>query len=565
MFFLRSRINCLQSKTIDCKNCYKCIRHCPIKSISFASNKATIIQDNCILCGRCYLVCPQEVKVIRNDIDVVKNLFKNNKKVYVSLAPSFISYFSYTSMDEIINALKKLGFYSVEETAIGATIVKKAYDEMLNEKDRDVIISSCCHSINLLIQKHYPEARKYLANILSPMLAHGKDIKTRDPEAKVVFIGPCIAKKDEADSNPQIVDAVLTFKELESWFKEEGISLKEVEYDWKKEESKARLFPTTGGILRTMECSNKEFQYLAVDGVENSKRVIEDILNGKIHKCFIEMSSCEGSCINGPVSNKEKSVISSYIDINKSAGPKDFNVSKIGYKDISKNYYSIGVKEATPSEEEIEAKLIEMGKKEKSKILNCGSCGYDTCREKAIAIIQGKAALEMCLPYLMEKAESFSDNIVSNSPNGILVLDEELNIQSLNKTMCRIINIEKPSIVIHKNVSSILDPKDFYSALIGELVFRRKSYLSEYNKYIENTVVYDQKFHILLSIMKDITTEEINRQKHEEIVKKSLEITDKVVEKNMRAVQEIASLLGETTAETKVALNTLKETLKDDK
>ena len=489
---------CLQSKTIDCKNCYKCIRHCPIKSISFASNKATIIQDNCILCGRCYLVCPQEVKVIRNDIDVVKNLFKNNKKVYVSLAPSFISYFSYTSMDEIINALKKLGFYSVEETAIGATIVKKAYDEMLKEIDRDVIISSCCHSINLLIQKHYPEARKYLANILSPMLAHGKDIKTRDPEAKVVFIGPCIAKKDEADSNPQIVDAVLTFKELESWFKEEGISLKEVEYDWKKEESKARLFPTTGGILRTMECSNKEFQYLAVDGVENSKRVIEDILNGKIHKCFIEMSSCEGSCINGPVSNKEKSVISSYIDINKSAGPKDFNVSKIGYKDISKNYYSIGVKEATPSEEEIEAKLIEMGKKEKSKILNCGSCGYDTCREKAIAIIQGKAALEMCLPYLMEKAESFSDNIVSNSPNGILVLDEELNIQSLNKTMCRIINIEKPSIVIHKNVSSILDPKDFYSALIGELVFRRKSYLSEYNKYIENTVVYDQKFHILL-------------------------------------------------------------------
>ena len=556
---------CLQSKTTNCQNCYKCIRHCPIKSISFASNKATIIQDSCILCGRCYLVCPQEVKIIRNDIDVVKNLFKNNKKVYVSLAPSFISYFSYTSMNEIVNALKKLGFYQIEETAIGATIVKKAYDEMLNEDDRDVIISSCCHSINLLIQKHYPEARKYLANILSPMLAHGKDIKARDPEAKVVFIGPCIAKKNEADSNPQIVDVALTFKELDEWFKEEGITLKEVEYDWKKEESKARLFPTTGGILRTMECKNNEYQYLAVDGVENSKRVIEDIIAGKIHKCFIEMSSCEGSCINGPVSNKSKSVISSYIDINKAAGEKDFTEGVIGYKDISKNYYSIGVEEATPSEEEIEAKLIEMGKKEKSKILNCGSCGYDTCREKAIAIIQGKAALEMCLPYLMEKAQSFSDNIVSNSPNGILVLDEDLNIQSLNKTMCNIINIESASVVIHKNVSSILDPKDFYSALLGELVFRRKSYLSEYNKYIENTIVYDQEFHVLLSIMKDITNEEISRQKHEEVIKKSLEITDKVVEKNMRAVQEIASLLGETTAETKVALSSLKDTIKDDK
>lgn len=555
----------LQSKTTNCKNCYKCIRHCPIKSISFASNKATIIQDNCILCGRCYLVCPQEVKVIRNDVELAKSLIKNNEKVYVSLAPSFISYFSYTSMDELVNALTKLGFYKVEETAIGATIVKKAYDEMLEEKDRDVIISSCCHSINLLIQKHYPEARKYLANVLSPMLAHGKDIKSRDTNAKVVFIGPCIAKKDEASLNSDYVDAALTFKELDEWLKNKNITLKEVSYDWKKEESKARLFPITGGILRTMECKNEEYQYLAVDGVENSKRVIEDVLNGKIHKCFIEMSSCEGSCINGPVSNKEKSVISSYIDINKSAGKLDFKEGKLTYKDITKNYYSIGAKEATPSEEEIEAKLIEMGKKEKEKILNCGSCGYDTCREKAIAIIQGKAALEMCLPYLMEKAESFSDNIVSNSPNGILVLDEELNIQSLNKTMCRIINIEKPSFVIHKNVSSILDPHDFYSALCGEMVFRRKSYLSEYNKYIENTIVYDEKFHVLLAILKDITEEEVSRQKHEEIVKKSLEITDKVVEKNMRAVQEIASLLGETTAETKVALSSLKDTIKDDR
>lgn len=556
---------CLQSKTTNCKNCYKCIRHCPIKSISFASNKAQIIQDSCILCGHCYLVCPQEVKVIRNDVNVVKTLFKNNQKVYVSLAPSFISYFSYTSMDELENALKKLGFFAIEETAIGATIVKKAYDEMLSEKDRDVIISSCCHSINLLIQKHYPNARKYLANVLSPMLAHAKDIKTRDPEAKVVFVGPCIAKKDEADANKGIVDAVLTFKELDEWFKDENIALKEVQYDWRKEESKARLFPTTGGILRTMKCENKDYQYLAIDGVENSKRVIEDVLAGKIHKCFIEMSSCEGSCVNGPVSNKEKSVISSYIDINKSAGDKDFVEGKIGYKDIEKNYYSIGVSEATPSEEDIQAKLIEMGKEEKSKILNCGSCGYDTCREKAIAIIQGKAVQEMCLPFLMEKAESFSENIVSNSPNGILVLDESLNIQSLNKTMCRIINIEKPSVVIHKNVSSILDPEDFYRALGKELVFRRKVYLSEYDKYVENTIVYDEKFHILLSIMKDITKEEISRQKHAEILKKSLQITDKVVEKNMRAVQEIASLLGETTAETKVALSSLKDTLKDDK
>ena len=556
---------CLESKTTNCRNCYKCIRHCPIKSISFAGNKASIIKDSCILCGRCYLVCPQEVKVVRNDIDVVKRLINNGDKVYASLAPSFISYYSYTSLDEIEKALKKLGFSSIEETAIGATIVKKAYDEMLEEKDRDVIISSCCHSINLLIQKHYPSAKKYLANVLSPMLAHAKDIKTRDKDAKVVFIGPCIAKKDEADVNKDLVDAVLTFKELDEWLHNESIKLEEVDSDWRKEESKARLFPTCGGILKTMECSNKDYQYLAIDGVENSKRVIEDILAGKIHKCFIEMSSCEGSCVNGPLSNKNKSVAASYLDINKASGDKDFVEGQIGYHDIEKNYYSISVTEATPSEIEINAKLIEMGKQEKEKILNCGSCGYDTCKEKAIAIIQGKANIEMCLPYLMEKAESFSDNIVSNTPNGIMVLDESLNIQSLNKAMCKIINVPDMNYVLHKNLTAILDPTDYFKALEGKIIYCKKLYINEYDKYVENTIIYDRKFHVLLSIMKDITDEELAKQKHDEILKKSLEITDKVVEKNMRAVQEIASLLGETTAETKVALNTLKDTLKDDK
>ena len=556
---------CLQSKTTNCKNCYKCIRHCPTKTISFAGNKASIIKDGCILCGRCYLVCPQEVKIIRNDVATVKELFRNNQKVYASLAPSFVSYYAYTSLDEVEAALKKLGFFAMEETAIGATIVKKAYDEMLQEKDRDVIISSCCHSINLLIQKHYPAAKKYLANVLSPMLAHAKDIKTRDPEAKVVFIGPCIAKKDEADLNKGLVDAVLTFKELDEWLKEENIALAEAESDWKKEKSKARLFPTTGGILKTMECQNPDYQYLAVDGVEVSKKVIEDVLAGKIHKCFIEMSSCEGSCVNGPVSNKDKSVAASYFDINRAAGKKDFEEGVIGYPEIGKNYYSIGVTEATPSEEEIEAELIAMGKAEKEKILNCGSCGYNTCREKAIAIIQGKANLEMCLPYLMEKAESFSDNIVGNTPNGILVLDESLTVQSMNQAMCRLLNISSASLAVHKSIISFLDPSDFLKVLDGGSIYCKKTYLSEYDKYVENTIIHDKKFRILLSIMKDITKEELARQRHDEVLRKSLEITDQVVEKNMRAVQEIASLLGETTAETKVALTSLKDTLEDDK
>src|SRR5574344_1963704 len=216
---------CLTSKSNDCKNCYKCIRHCPTKSISFSNNQASIIHDECVLCGRCYLNCPQGTKVIRDDVEKAKQLIASGKQVIVSLAPSFVANYRGATIDTMRKALLSLGFSQVEETAIGATIVKKAYDEMLKEEDRDVVISSCCHSINLLIQKHYPDLLKYLADVMSPMVAHGQDIKKRYPDAVVVFVGPCIAKKDESDKNNKYVDAALTFIELTKWLDEVGIRL----------------------------------------------------------------------------------------------------------------------------------------------------------------------------------------------------------------------------------------------------------------------------------------------------------------------------------------------------
>ena len=216
----------LGTKKNDCKNCYKCIRSCPTKSISFVDNQASIIKDDCVLCGKCYLSCPQGAKEIRNDVSKVKDLINSGKKVIVSLAPSFLANYRNSSIRTMKEALKKLGFYDVEETAIGATIVKRAYDEMLNNDDRDIIISSCCHSVNLMIQKHYPECLPYLADVLSPMLAHGKDIKERYKDAYVVFIGPCIAKKDEVDiSKDNYVDVALTFIELDKMLQEANIMI----------------------------------------------------------------------------------------------------------------------------------------------------------------------------------------------------------------------------------------------------------------------------------------------------------------------------------------------------
>ena len=242
--------NCLTLKKSNCKNCYKCIRNCPVKAIRFSGNQAHIIGNECILCGHCFVVCPQDAKEIVDGTEKTRVLLQSGAPVYVSLAPSFIANYEGVGIESMRAALKKLGFADVEETAVGATIVKNEYERMLRDEQRDILISSCCHSVNLLIQKYFPSCLEYLADVMSPMQAHCLDIKKRHPEAKTVFIGPCVAKKDEADYYEGLVDAVLTFEELTNWFRAERIE-PERELD-NTPESRARFFPTTGGVLKTM-------------------------------------------------------------------------------------------------------------------------------------------------------------------------------------------------------------------------------------------------------------------------------------------------------------------------
>ena len=553
--------NCLTLKKSNCKNCYKCIRHCPVKAIRFSGNQAHIIGNECILCGQCFVVCPQDAKEIVNEVEKVKVFLQSGEPVVVSIAPSFIANYDGAGIDAMRKALKKLGFYDVEETAIGATIVKNEYERMLEEEDRDVIISSCCHSINLLIQKHYPSALEYLADVMSPMQAHCQDIKKRIPNAKTVFVGPCVAKKDEAQYYDGIVDAVLTFEELSEWFKEEKIELENIQDN--NDYSRARFFPTTGGILKTMN-DVKGYTYVAIDGVENCIQVLKDIQKGKIHKCFIEMSACVGSCVGGPVIEKyhHTSNIKDYIEVANYAGKKDFDVAQPKVVELKKTFTYIEQRNAMPSEMEINNILRQMGKFKPSHELNCGSCGYNTCREKAIAIIQGKAEISMCLPFLKDKAESFSDTIVNNSPNGLIVLNEQLEVQQINDSARKIMNIRSASDVLGDQVIRILDPTVFMQVIsTGRDIRDERVYLAEYKRYVEQTVVHDKDSHLLISIMRDVTDEEKEREKKEDISRQTIEVADKVVEKQMRIVQEIASLLGETAAETKIALAKLKESI----
>lgn len=556
--------NCLKLKKSNCKNCYKCIRHCPVKSIKFSGNQANIIGNECILCGQCFVVCPQNAKEIVDGTEMVRTLLHAEAPVVASLAPSFIANYDGAGIEALRRALKKLGFYDVEETAIGASIVKTEYERMLREDHCDILITSCCHSVNLLIQKYFPNELPFLADVLSPMQAHCRDIKDRLPGAKTVFIGPCVAKKDEAEYYAGITDAVLTFEELTQMLAAAKIAIEPMHDAC--EESRARFFPITGGILKSMAERTEGYVYMSVDGVENCIAALRDIEAGNLHRCFIEMSACAGSCVGGPVMEKyHPQPIRNYRAVAEYAGQKDFPTPKKDILALRKSFTAIEHKLPRPTDNELREILLQMGKKKPEDELNCGSCGYNTCREKAVAIYQGKAQISMCLPYLKDKAESFSDNIVNNSPNGLIVLNDDLEVQQINRSACRILNIPNASFVMGEPVVRIMSPVIFNDVkMTGKNVHDKRSYFAEYEKFVEQTVIYDREYRIFVCIMRDVSNEEKARQRKEKLSRQTVETADQVVDKQMRIVQEIASLLGETAAETKIALTRLKENITDD-
>ena len=295
--------NCLTLKKSNCKNCYKCIRHCPVKSIRFSGNQAHIIGNECILCGQCFVVCPQNAKEIVDEREKVKVLLNSGAPVIVSLAPSFAANYDGVGIDSMRVALKKLGFAGVEETALGATMVKREYERMLKEEQRDILISSCCHSINLLIQKYYPEALEYLADVKSPMQAHCLDIKRRMPQAKTVFIGPCVAKRQEG-LHDEMVDYVLTFEEVGALFNARGIVVEECEeHELERPSNEARGYAIAGGVSAAVEKlvgDRFEVRPVAINGLSpQGLKKLQSFVKGGCPGNLGEVMTCVGGCVGG--------------------------------------------------------------------------------------------------------------------------------------------------------------------------------------------------------------------------------------------------------------------------
>lgn len=541
-----------------CDECFKCLRFCPTKAIAFNANKRHIVDDLCIKCGQCLVHCKQGALTIHKDEHHVKTLLAGKAKVAVSVAPSFAGLFIMKEPTQMVTALRMLGFDYVEETARGAEIISQAYDKVLENQSMKNIITSCCPSGMYLLQHNFGKITDHAIPVVSPMIAHGKDMKARYKDVKTVFIGPCMAKKAEASEYKDAIDAVMTFKELEAWFCEEAIDLDELEvspFDTPSTQ-RGKAFPIGGRLS-----AQTHYRHMHLQGMEACNNFLEAIETDAISGFCAEINICSGGCLNGPeIPNQAPNPFTRMEKLLEYMDQKcvdEFN--EIPDIEIARQFSDMTYVNQALDESQVFNILIDMGKYTEKDQINCGACGYMTCYDKAVAVVKGYSDIDLCMDRLKHKVESLQSIIFDNSPNAICILDEEQRIQDINPSFNQIFNLDKIK----------LDGWPIH-AVIGSEIFEdlkvsdkkhvsQKLYLESVDKtFFMNLInIHDGKTYV--GILTDITFEE--RKKEEMTVMKSqtLDTVQEVINKQMRVAQEIASLLGETTAETKIGLNKLRD------
>lgn len=556
----------IQLKEANCKNCYKCIRNCDVKSISFQNDQAQIIEDDCVLCGKCTLVCPQNAKQIQSDVQKVQSMIDRGEKVYVSLAPSFVAGFPQGSFAGVVKALRRLGFAGVEETAIAATQVSLRYAEILEKGEVPNLITTCCPTINMLVEKYFPELIDQLASVPSPAVAHCRMLrKTYGPDCKVVFIGPCISKKHEAEVSGAM-DAVLLFDEVREWMRRESIPMDGEEDPEAREmhHTLSRVYPVPGGILKTIPLEKRQrYKAVAVDGLNRCIQTLKDIRDNHITGFVLEMSSCVDSCVGGPGLHEHGTPFllskSAVYDFSRRKPETPMPLTEAAQVNMAHVYHADVTPHRMPTEEELWDILRSIGKRTQADLLNCGACGYNTCREKAVAVFQGKANLHMCLPYMRERAESMSNIILDNTPNGLILTDSEFCILQFNHAAARLLSLDNACIGME--ISAFLNMEELGRIReTGAAVMGQRCKTAIYDVLVEQSVV-PVPAHEYLFLLKDISAEEESMKAMAKMRQETIQTAQQVIDKQMRVAQEIASLLGETTGETKAALLKLKATV----
>ncbi|MCI8623440.1 MAG: PAS domain S-box protein [Provencibacterium sp.] len=557
----------IKLNTRSCQSCYKCIRECPLKAIEFRDNMAQVIEEECVLCGRCVNCCPQNARILRDDFADVQGLIASGKPVYLSLAPSWVAWWRGHSFSAMSRALKALGFAGVEETAIGAAAVSREYASLMRHKRMDNIIATACPSVVMMVERHYPELIKMLAPVSSPMMAHAKLMRETYGDIKVVFAGPCLSKMEEV-SDPLaggMVNFALTFDSMDRWMEKAGVRVEEEDVEaCGVLEPVARLYPEPTGILKTLSPEDTAgYTPIAVDGLESCIDLLDSLKKEQPSGLFIEANLCAGGCMGGPIMRMH-GLSGALGEMYLNGGPDKADQNPAGSAGRKCSHPRVFQKRMPDypefSEEDIRRVLRQIGKFTPEDELNCSSCGYPTCRDKAIAVLRGKADISMCMPYLKTRAENISSTVLENSPNAILAFDEDLNVLDLNPRAEEIYGIKREE-AVGSFIPAFYGETGFEEARDQSVIVEKKVTLEDVGRTVEKSIVYIKEHRMYLAFVKDVTEEESRKEELESVRTHTAETAQRVIDKQMRVAQEIASLLGETTAETKVALNRLKSSL----
>ncbi len=559
-----------------CHDCYRCIRHCPVKAIRMYDGQAYVDNDMCISCGTCIRECPQHAKTYRRDAEKVKKFLSDYNKVAITIAPSYAAYYQTWQRKRLVAALRSMRFFHISETAVGAYYVAKKTKEYIDSHKGKAHIGSACPAVVSYIEKYEPKLVDNIIPVISPMAAHAKHLKAKlGDDVKIVFVGPCVAKKAEAQRNEyeNLVDVVLTFDELNQWFAEEKIDLKtfeESEFD-ELPLGDSRLYPLMGGSSRTgeMDTDILSAEIISVSGYDEIEESL-DMAKSTSGTVVIEPLFCSQGCINGPGVEQKENIFE------RKKRVLTYAKNRITYDSTSQAedlYDSLELcSEFTQerpvvvpkfSEDEINSVLEKTGKTKEEDHLNCGSCGYNTCREKAIAVLMGMAELNMCLPYVRKIAEQRTDRIIETSPNGIVILDLRLNIIHTNNAFRKF--FQATHSVNGKHISYLMDPEPFQKVASGdsdklELTVRHDRYGITCHQIIYK--LKEEKQYV--GIFVNITNSLADKVQLSSLKRKTIMQAQELFDHQVTMAQNIAKLLGESTARGEELVENLMQLAEDE-
>ncbi|MGE4564395.1 MAG: [Fe-Fe] hydrogenase large subunit C-terminal domain-containing protein [Victivallaceae bacterium] len=545
----------------SCQDCYKCVRYCPCKAIRVTGGRAAVIPELCVSCGRCVQVCPAGAKKIRPDMSRARYLLGRGKKVYASLAPSFVSFFRDLPREKLIAGLLKLGFAGVSETALGAEIVSAESARLLETAEPGIYLSSACPAAVEYFRKYTPRYAARITPLLSPLLTHCRMLRREfGDEIAIVFFGPCAAKKLEADRHPELLDLALTFEDLVEWFAAEKIDPAKLDGGnaafVPRDAAEGRIYPLEGGMNDTLRGGNQHVHYLALSGLLNFERVMRQDPDGadrRDGKFFIECLGCDGGCVNGPAMPEHGSALSGLIAAARGYDGANSRDREIPFE-LKEPIRPESTKIAEPDEEEIRNALASVGKYSRADELNCGGCGYSRCRDFARALVAGKAESEMCVSHMRELAQKKSNALIRHLPAGVVIANRELEIIECNRHFAELFDestrlaYEAMPGLAGADLRSIVDFAEFFETVLasgGELL--RPNHVTPDGRILNLSIFSIEPHRIVGAIAQDVTTLELQR---EQISERARE----VIRKNVFTVQKIAHYLGEHMAETEILL-----------